>query len=514
MPADAALPVETLLRTLAFISLTLFSPVLSAQQAGGVALSGSQVHLVRAVVGVKGETRNGTFIMTEPRSTFYVPDDKELIVYFEWEGAKGTHHCEGNVHGPHGEFATMSSFDYVATQPRFAGFWKLPLSESTPEGSWIFESKVDGEAAGQVSFQVVLAAKPAGIGVIAAAAPLPTRSEIYAHAVAATIDIEQIDAQGHSLHHRSGFLLKDGEVVTSFRAIDGASNLRLRSADGSEFPSPLVAAWNRHQDWAVLTTNTKGVAALKKADPRVWKIGDACYWLDVNSDGNRILSDGQIVGMKSSASSGDRVDFSGSYNSGALGGALLNERGEVIGILGGATPESFLGVLAPQVQPDSELALYSGGGIAIETSVLPTSLPGSPVALQDLWAKGLMVPPVTGANYVLFGMLTQGGKSLDKKSPPVGRDFKSTFQRGDSSANALIHFTNTSNFKATAVLKLYDMDNRLVASSPPAKVNVARGEIYERVWQLPLANLPAGIYRVDLEIADGVAWRQYFKLQD
>jgi hypothetical protein len=125
-----------------------------------------------------------------------------------------------------------------------------------------------------------------------------------------------------------------------------------------------------------------------------------------------------------------------------------------------------------------------------------------------------MVPPVTGANYVLFGMLTQGGKSLDKKSPPVGRDFKSTFQRGDSSANALIHFTNTSNFKATAVLKLYDMDNRLVASSPPAKVNVARGEIYERVWQLPLANLPAGIYRVDLEIADGVAWRQYFKLQD
>ena len=44
--------------------------------------------------------------MTESRSVFYVPEDREIIVYFEWEGAKGTHHCEGSVRGPAGQFAT------------------------------------------------------------------------------------------------------------------------------------------------------------------------------------------------------------------------------------------------------------------------------------------------------------------------------------------------------------------------------------------------------------------------
>jgi hypothetical protein len=34
------------------------------------------------------------------------------------------------------------------------------------------------------------------------------------------------------------------------------------------------------------------------------------------------------------------------------------------------------------------------------------------------------------------------------------------------------------------------------------------------MWQLPLANLPMGIYRVDVEIANGVAWRQFFKIAE
>jgi hypothetical protein len=32
--------------------------------------------------------------------------------------------------------------------------------------------------------------------------------------------------------------------------------------------------------------------------------------------------------------------------------------------------------------------------------------------------------------------------------------------------------------------------------------------------QLPLANLPLGIYGVDVEIADGVAWLQFLKIAE
>jgi hypothetical protein len=52
------------------------------------------------------------------------------------------------------------------------------------------------------------------------------------------------------------------------------------------------------------------------------------------------------------------------------------------------------------------------------------------------------------------------------------------------------------------------------ASSAPEKINVNRGELAERVWQLPLTNLPVGIYRVDVDVADGVAWRRYFERTD
>jgi hypothetical protein len=67
--------------------------------------------MIRSVVGAKGEQRNGSFVMTEPRSVFYIPEDREVIVYFEWEGPKGNHHCEGMVKGPSGQFATMTSFE-------------------------------------------------------------------------------------------------------------------------------------------------------------------------------------------------------------------------------------------------------------------------------------------------------------------------------------------------------------------------------------------------------------------
>jgi hypothetical protein len=59
------------------------------------------------------------------------------------------------------------------------------------------------------------------------------------------------------------------------------------------------------------------------------------------------------------------------------------------------------------------------------------------------------------------------------------------------------------------------VDNRLLAAGKPEKISVSRGEVTtERMWQMRLTNLPVGIYRVDIEIADGVAWRQFFKVAE
>jgi len=492
-------------------ALLLGAPLIDAQQAGGVSATSSSVHLVRALVGAKGEARNGQFVMTEPRSTFYAPEDHEVILYFEWEGPPGIHHCEGSVRGPGGEFATMSSFDYTATSHRFAGFWKVPLSQGTPSGGWTFQSKVDGYPAGEVSFQVVVSAKPVGLAVERPAPALPTPNDIYTHTIAATIELEKLDAQGHSLQHSSAFLLKEGMAVTSFRAIDGATTLRLRSASGEILPAPMIAAWDRHQDWVLLSIVSKN-APLKLAETKSWKIGDQCYWLDVRGDGGRVLSDGPIVGFKSPATWGDRIDFSGSYETAGIGGPLLNDRGEVIGILGGALPESFVNIYALQLRSDSGVIVPSQNGIAVAANLLPSSLPSMSVSLQDLWSKGVMTPPLVKSDFILFGMLMQGGKPGTKKIAPGERDYKTTFERGDSTAAVLIHFSNTTSFKTTATLKLYDLDNHLLAASKTEKVSVSSGEYAERAWQLPLSNLPGGVYRADIEFPEGVGWRQYFKI--
>jgi len=169
-------------------------------------------------------------------------------VYFEWEGPKGNHHCEGMVKGPSGQFATMTSFEYNAAQPRFAGYWKMPLSDSTPTGNWIFESHVDGELAGQATFQVVSNTKPADLP---KAPVLPTAAEIYKLRVAASVSIDKLDATGKSLRRASGFLTPL-RVVTSFRAIEGANNLALRFSDRGDFRTDRILSWNRRQDWAIL----------------------------------------------------------------------------------------------------------------------------------------------------------------------------------------------------------------------------------------------------------------------
>src|SRR5882762_4082643 len=233
------------------LPLTAAATVRGIQQAGGVPASGPRVKMVRSVAGTKGDQRGGSFVMSDPRTTFFVPDDRQVIIYFEWEAPRGTHHCEGTLRGPQGQLAVMSSFDYPATEPRFGGFWTVPLLENTTAGAWTFESHVDGESAGTLSFEIVSAKRPADLAKEKAEIPL-TSAEIYARAVAASVLVEKLDSKGQPFDASSGFFIDDGLFVTAFRAIDGAHALRIRLANGKYVQSDSLIAWNRRQDWVLV----------------------------------------------------------------------------------------------------------------------------------------------------------------------------------------------------------------------------------------------------------------------
>jgi hypothetical protein len=481
-----------------------------AQQAGGVQAAGPKVRMVRSVAGTKGETRGGSYVILDPRTTFYVPDDRQVIVYFEWEAAKGTHHCEGTVKGPSGQLAVMSSFDYPATQTKFGGFWTIPLLENSSPGLWTFESRVDGEFAGELSFEIASAKRPAGMA--KEEAP-PTPAEIYSHAVAATALIERLDEKGQPFGTGSGFLTGDGSLVTAFRVIDGAHTLRIQFADGTRIQVDSVTGWNRRQDWAILRVDAGKHATLRTADSKSWSIGDHCYWLDTKTDGGRVIADGQIVGKESHASWGERISISNIFNTAATGGPLLNERGEVLGMLGGALPDT----LVPQVLRDPSAYGAGGATFVVTASAIPIGLVVPPPALtpasfQTLWADGQFTPSVTASRNVTFGMLTQGKPA--KGRAPFNKEMKNDFTRQDDSATVYVALQSMDALKATVQMRIYDADNRAVSSGEPIRITLKRGETQDRYWSFSVGVLNPGIYRADVLLGESVAWRTYFRVRE
>ena len=82
-----------------------------SQQAQGQT---GQFRVVQSGSGSKGEQHGDDFVMSDPRTTFRYPGDKQVIVFFEWEGPTGVHHFEGTWRSPDGKVASVSDFDYEA----------------------------------------------------------------------------------------------------------------------------------------------------------------------------------------------------------------------------------------------------------------------------------------------------------------------------------------------------------------------------------------------------------------
>jgi len=499
-------------KAVAFICVLslIAAATLSARQAGGVQASGPRTKLVRSVAGSKGASQGSSFVMADPRTTFYVPDDRPVIVYFEWEAPRGTHHCEGTLRGPNGQLAVMSSFDYPATELKFGGYWTFPLFENTSPGLWTFESRVDGESAGSLSFEIISAKKPP---LVASADVAPTPAEIYARILAAAVLIEKLDTRGRAFDAGTAFFLGDGMLVTSFRTVDAARTLRITLPDGSHLQSSEIAAWNRRQDWVILKVNGGKSAKLKRADDKSVTIGDHCYWLDTKTDGGRVISDGQIVGKDSHEGWGERLSLSGLFNSVSTGGPVLNDRGEVLGLLGGTLPEGFVRQFARDPQSYSAGGrIFTTTGSAVPIVLVNLSTNDNPTTLQSMWASGQFTGPVTAADHVSFGMITQG-KPQKKGKALLGREMNLEFTRQDQ-ATIIVAFQGIDSWKSTEQLRIYDVDNHLLVSGPSVKIALGRGETQERAWSFPLATMHPGVYRADALVGEEVAWREYFRVRD
>jgi S1-C subfamily serine protease len=485
------------------------------QGAGGLVASGPKFQVVRSVAGTSGSEKDGKLVIDNPQTIFHIGQDHKVIVYFEWLGPLGPHKFEGMWKNPDGKVVMIAEFQYSATAKQFAGYWTMLLSGSETPGIWSLDARIDGEAAGSFPFQLVT--EPGAD--MPPPAPTPARqplepAALYQHAVAATVYVDKFDGRGKIVGHGSGFYLDDGRLLTAFQNIDGAKQVRVVSADGRSAEVTQVLMWNRWQDWAILAVEGTKAIALARAEAKTWTIGTPCFYLEVSAGSSRVITSTSIVGQNTFPRAGERLNLSASPDRAAVGSPLLNEFGEVIGMIGGSLApgtnllESYL---------LSESGAGSGGilryGLAVPITLVPAaSARPTPVTFDQLAQAGQMIPVVTAGDRVEFGELAT---TLDKgKGIPGLRNSRQQFSHRDAKIYVYINWDPNTKFKGVATMAIYDVDNHPLSESKPLKVNLHPGDLTAGIWELNLAVLPSGTYRVDVALGGELVWRRFFRLGD
>jgi S1-C subfamily serine protease len=480
--------------------------------AASAAPAGSKYRVVSAVAGTTGVQRNGRFIIIDPRTIFHPSEDHTIVVKFEWEGPTGPHKFQGLWTEPSGKVRLVSELQFEALQKEFAGYWTMPLDEKLPTGTWTLNARIDDESAGSLSFEIAAdAAKPPvkyeNVSIAASA--------IYKKTAAAMVVVEKDDSDGKKISTASGFFVGPGRVLTSFGSIDGATTLGVYLSNGKRIGASNVLSWSRLQDWTVLEVSDEGMPALPFAPDTAWNVGESYYSIGHLTAGDRIVVQGTIIGRENEPSTGERMNLSTKFDADAVGSPLLNDFGDVIGMLsrrltpGSNGVDSATGETSPTTAGSSvpdQLAT------AVPLSLVKIPAAGSaPATLADLMAKGEFIPLLREQDKVASGVL---GLGLDrKKNPRAPRDVRDHFSHNDAQLIVFINWDRSASIpKGSATLKIYNLDNKQVGDAQAAAVNVHPKAILNNYWTVPLASFPAGMYRADVYFGDAPVWREYFRV--
>jgi S1-C subfamily serine protease len=488
-----------------------------AQGGGGGAVDGPTFKVLRSMAGSSGTEVNGRLAIDDPRTVFYLGQDHKIIVYFEWEGPPAQHKFEGIWKNTDSKVTLISDFQYVAPGKQFSGYWTMLLSGSEAPGLWTLEAHIDGESAGELSFQLI-----AGPGVVAPVTsgppprqPLST-GDLYKRLAEVSVYVDKIDAKGKAVMRGSGFYLDDGQLITAFQNVDGATKLRVISADGTAQEATAVRSWDRWKDWAILAISGTKVKGLSRAAPKSWAVGSECYFLQTSSGSGRVIADGTVVGQNTFPRAGERLNIAESPSRGSIGSPLTNEFGDVVGMVGGslAPGTDLLGsYLLASASNSLGANSYVRDGLAVPINLVPAvASQDPPTSLEELTRKGQMVPLLNSEQKVIFGELAL---TLEKgRGMPAPTNSGQQFSHRDQKIWVYINWNENLPFKGTAAMAVYDADNRALGQSNPLKVTLRSGSLSSSTWEIPLMSLSPGIYRVDVSLGDEIVWRKFFRMTD
>ena len=134
----------------------------------------------------------------------------------------------------------------------------------------------------------------------------------------------------------SGFIIEDGTtLVTNYHVIDGAHHIVAYTPDGaSSVEIHTVLAFDEKADLAVLKCEDNiGAPPLLLGDSDVVKQGDNVFAVGYPLGVANTLSDGVISSRYLDENNIDILQITAAISSGSSGGALFNEKGQVVGAI-------------------------------------------------------------------------------------------------------------------------------------------------------------------------------------
>jgi hypothetical protein len=427
--------------------------------------------------------------LTSERSIFNRQDDREAIVLFQWDGIPGAHRLVAQWRSPDSALTSNSAVDYVAKAQRFGAYWSLPLSATMSLGTWSIEATVDGVPAGRLTFEVT-------DNKVAPSAPVKamlTQAELYERLNRAFVVLLRSSKAGSELTAMAGVSPRAGWIYTTMSALDSADEIRAVSRGGTPAPVTTAVAWNRRQHWAVLSGNVDG-DTLPIAPADATKVGTRCVSLEGTSATGRVLSECSITGQ----------DVQGTLPSliatfitgtGVPGAPVLNEFGELIGLVGDRGPMG------------EGTNVYRLGGSTPGTPIVPigaisVDAAATRVALADLRARGVTVPGVVGDEHVV----TAGFGRVDAKGKLVSTEQRAELFVRDKAFAVFVMLSPKARLRGLMNVRLFDAENRLVAESKPSKVDFRKDQTSTSSWSFPM--LPnSGTYRADVLLDTTPIWR-------
>jgi S1-C subfamily serine protease len=227
----------------------------------------------------------------------------------------------------------------------------------------------------------------------------------------------------------SGVLLsEDGYILTNHHVINYAHNIRISLWDGRVAPAKIVGS-DPETDLAVLKVNLTGLPTAPIAEQSEIHVGDV-----VLAIGNALgLSHTVTMGIVSATGRNnlrsvlyeDFIQTDAAINAGNSGGALINARGDLIGInsrnMGGITGAQNIGFATPitlardVMNQIIEYGSVSRGWLgAFFGNLRPTSLPDGTIA-----RRGISVREVTKGGPAWNAGIRQGDLIFKLDGEPV-----------------------------------------------------------------------------------------------